>query len=267
MPIPAAVVAGGAAVVSQGINALSQGNMNKKNRAFAREMWEKQNAVNDANWHRDNAYNSPANQRKLYEEGGYNPALMYDSGGFQSSSAPAAPGVNSPMTKAPEFDGAAVMSSYYDAKLRKAQLDNLEGATRNAAASTAADVAQKTAATSATVFDTGQRVRLADTAAEAAVKSNKLLDADISLRTNQGFKSVDERQEIVARIDAIKQQMKHDKDKHPLNMEILKGNAQFQKFKADLQSMGLTESDGVLWRLFGNMFRSQPVTADKPYNW
>jgi len=155
------------------------------------------------------------------------------------------------MTKAPEFDASQVMSSYYDAKLKPAQLDNLEGATRNAAASTAADIALKTAQAGAVSQDTHQKGVLFTYSKEAAEKANHLLDADIALRRNQGYKAVDERQKIVEEIKEIKQRMSQEKDKHPANLQILKGNAQFQKFKAHLQSMGLTESDGVLWRLFG----------------
>lgn len=275
MPIPAlvgaALVSAGATGASQAANAISQGNLNKKNREFTREMWDKQNAVNDANWHRDNFYNSPANQRKLLEEGGYNPALMYDQGGFQSASSPAAPTASSPVTKSPEFDGGAIMSSYYNAKMQSAQLDNIEGATRNAAIATASDVGLKAAQTAASTFDTSQRMRLADVSAAAAQKANDLLDADISLRKNQGYKAVDERQKIVEEIKAIKQSTSQQADAHPLNMETLKNNVKFQQFKANLNDLGITERDGVIWRLFakfgsslGRVYDHVPSKAPNP---
>lgn len=262
----ASALASAAGPLTSAINMLSQGSMNRKNRAFTREMWDKQNAVNDANWHRDNAYNSPANQRKLLEAGGYNPALMYDSGGFQSASAPPAPSAGSPATRASEIDLTSAVSGYQDARLKQAQLDNIEGATRNAAASTAADVALKASQTTAGAFDLSQRVRVSDYAAEAAEKANKLLDADIALRTNQGFKSVDERQKVQEEIKQIKQNMSQSKEMHPQNMDMLKNNVKYQQFKSKLNDMGFTEHDSVLWRLFGKWGKSAYDAADKDIN-
>lgn len=253
MPLdPSAAVSAGAGLGGQILSAVFQGGQNKKNREFSREMWEKQNAVNDANWHRDNAYNSPANQRKLYEEAGLNPALLYESGGgFQSASAPAAPTAGSPTTKAPEFDLGSVAGAYYDASLKKAQIDNIQGATTNAAASTAADIALKSSQTGANTFDTAQKMRLSNYAAEAAEKANKLLDADIQLRTNQGHMAVDQRQKVQEEIKVIQNELKQSKEMHPQNMELLKNNIKYQQFKAMLNENGFTESDSVLWRLFG----------------
>lgn len=66
MPIGAALIPALGSLLSTGINATSQGNMNRKNRKFQKEMFDK-----------TNEYNTPLNQVKRMKEAGLNPAMMY----------------------------------------------------------------------------------------------------------------------------------------------------------------------------------------------
>ena len=60
MPLPAAaLIAGGTALAGTATNAISQGNLNKKNRAFAKEMYQTQKQDNLDFWQMQNSYNSP----------------------------------------------------------------------------------------------------------------------------------------------------------------------------------------------------------------
>lgn len=250
MPFPVvAAITGGAALAGQVAGAVSQGNQNKKNRAFTREMWDKQNAVNDANWLRDNAYNSPANQRKLLEEGGYNPALMYDQGGFQSASSPAAPTASTPNTKANDYDGGAVMSAYYNAQMAPAQLDNLKSATENASRMADADVILKGAQTGALLTDTNQKTELFGRVKEAmdATIANTKQNTSHSI-TSQNL-TADQRVKLQEDIKAIGADQKRKADLHPHELELLKNNASFERFKAQLAEQGFTPNDNVIFRL------------------
>lgn len=107
---PGLLIAGGAALLGQGVNAYSQGRMNRANRQFAQEqadvsnqrnianwrmqneynqqmwdkqnqyddtIWNRQNAYNEAKWDKENAYNSPMAQMERYKEAGLNPNLIY----------------------------------------------------------------------------------------------------------------------------------------------------------------------------------------------
>ena len=56
MPLPAAaLISGGAALAGTAANAISQGNLNKKNRAFAKEMYETQKQDNLDFWQMQNS--------------------------------------------------------------------------------------------------------------------------------------------------------------------------------------------------------------------
>ena len=81
MPLPAAALIGaGATVAGTAANAISQGNLNKKNRAFAREMYETQKQENLDFWQMHNSYNSPEAQMARLKEANLNPHLAYGNG-------------------------------------------------------------------------------------------------------------------------------------------------------------------------------------------
>lgn len=113
MAIPAGIAFAAplvANMIGQGANMASQGNMNKKNREFAREqanlqygrdlenwqreneynermwwaqnnynlgLWNTQNQYNEQWWNKQNQYNSPAAQMERFKEAGLNPNLIY----------------------------------------------------------------------------------------------------------------------------------------------------------------------------------------------
>lgn len=249
MAAPAIIA--GAAIAGQAFNALSQGNQNKKNREFTREMWEKQNAVNDANWHRDNAYNSPANQRKLLEEGGYNPALMYDQGGFVSSSAPAAPSASSPKTDAPTLDLAAPMSAYYNAQMAPAQLDNLKSATENASRMADADVLLKGSQTALNLTDNSQKTELFGRIKEAMDANLAKIQQDTETSKAAAYLSADQRTKLQADIKAVEADTRRKNELQPYELNQMRNNAHFERFKAQLAEQGFTPNDSVIFRLLG----------------
>lgn len=124
MPLPVVpLIAAGAQLASQGINALSQGNMNRKNRNFSREMYGRQRADSLADWNMQNEYNSPRAMMQRYQEAGLNPHLIYgqsnEAGAVRGSSVPAGTG------KAPQFDLSRPFMDAYDLKMRSAQMDNV----------------------------------------------------------------------------------------------------------------------------------------------
>ena len=78
MPFPlAAALAAGGSIISQGINAITQQNMNSRTRRWNEKMYEKQRQDNLAQWNLQNAYDSPAAQMQRYREAGLNPNLIY----------------------------------------------------------------------------------------------------------------------------------------------------------------------------------------------
>lgn len=134
MPLPAAVlagvIAGGSQLLGTGINAISQGSMNKKSRQWNEKMYgiQRQDAL--ADWAMQNQYNHPSSQMARLREAGLNPNLVYGTGAVGNTST----NVRGTEAKAwnpqaPQIDlGGSVSSglgAYYDVKVKEAQVDNL----------------------------------------------------------------------------------------------------------------------------------------------
>lgn len=102
----AAAITAGSALVGGAANAVIGNNLNKKNRAFYREMTEYQNQFNaeqaqiaynrqrelyDYQFDKEAAYNDPRSQMQRMRAAGLNPALLYGSGVGDAGSVAAAP--------------------------------------------------------------------------------------------------------------------------------------------------------------------------------
>lgn len=136
MPLPLVpLIAAGAGLLGGGINAASQANQNRKNRAFAREMYERTRADNIEFWNMQNAYNDPAQQMQRLRAAGLNPNMVY--GGSSGGTAGTAgsiptPDVQTPQTRAPEWGnaisgaGLGYINAIYDLEIKQAQTDNLK---------------------------------------------------------------------------------------------------------------------------------------------
>ena len=61
-------------------NYMASSNLNKKNRKFAREMYERQRQDALDDWYRTTAYNSPGEQMNRLKQAGLNPQLVYGNG-------------------------------------------------------------------------------------------------------------------------------------------------------------------------------------------
>lgn len=130
MPLPAAAVgpliAGAAAVGSQGVNAYAQGRMNKKTREWNEKMYGLQRSHALVDWEMQNKYNSPAAQMERLRAAGLNPNLVYGHGATAEASPIRSTDVKGWNPQAPTFDAGSVMGAYMDTKVRQAQVDNLD---------------------------------------------------------------------------------------------------------------------------------------------
>jgi hypothetical protein len=121
-----AAIAGGTQLIGQGVNALSQGNMNKKTRAWNEMMYERQKSDNLKLWEMQNQYNAPTAQMQRLNEAGLNPNLVYGSGGGSFTS-PTPKSADAPTWNptAPKVDASGLsntISQFYDLKMRDAQI-------------------------------------------------------------------------------------------------------------------------------------------------
>lgn len=124
MPFPvAAAISAGGDILSQGINAIVQGATNRKNRAFAREMYARERADSLADWAMQNEYNSPAAQMQRFKDAKLNPHLIYGQGNVATPVRSASG--SSGNAVAPRIDAGKVVNGFLVAKQMELQNDNL----------------------------------------------------------------------------------------------------------------------------------------------
>jgi hypothetical protein len=130
MPIPAALIppliTGGAEVVSQGINAVAQGSMNRKTRQWNERMYGRQREDALADWARVNEYNHPTKQMERLKAAGLNPNMVYGSGTSTLAAAVRPTETKSWDPKAPVFDLGQVANQYFGTKQRTQSMDLTE---------------------------------------------------------------------------------------------------------------------------------------------
>ena len=114
------IIAGGASLLSSGINAISNAasnrsgaNLNATNRAWNERMLDKQNQFNIDQWNRENQYNTASAQRARLEAAGLNPYLMMNGGsaGVASSVSSASPGSASTNFVPTPYDASGIASA------------------------------------------------------------------------------------------------------------------------------------------------------------
>ena len=119
MPIAGPVLG----LAGQGINALVQGEMNKKARKWAEHMykWQRYDALQD--WHMQNEYNSPEQQMARLRAAGLNPNLIY--GNMSDGPTVRSTDSKSWNPEAPQFDFGGAIGQYQSIKLQQSQMDTI----------------------------------------------------------------------------------------------------------------------------------------------
>lgn len=140
MPLPLAaalpaIISGGAALIGQGVNALSQARANKQQLRYNQQMYQQQRKDSLQDWEMQNKYGSPQQQMQRLQEAGLNPHLVYGKGTVDNF----AGAVRSSDTKnyspiAPKIDLSQVgdaISQITDLQLKKVQTDNVRAQAEN----------------------------------------------------------------------------------------------------------------------------------------
>ncbi len=127
-PLVLPLIAAGASIAGQAINAGSQSATNQSQLSYSREMYDKQRADALADWNMQNQYNSPKEQMIRFKEAGLNPNLIYgqmSNSPVVRSSSPQSYNPTAPQVDLGSTAGMAI-GQYYDTQLKAAQIDNLK---------------------------------------------------------------------------------------------------------------------------------------------
>lgn len=276
MAFPWAAAAGAAlSVGSNALNWFSNQRNNKENRALAAQQNAYQLMLQDRQfqyntqasqdeynrnlemWHMQNEYNSPSAQMQRYVEAGLNPNLIYGSGATSAGNAQTAPQYNAARYESPNvqrstsspsrvsFDPYQAISFENSMAIQRAQRDQISAQAdytraqiKNAAIDNLIKVAQKTGLEFDNRFKQDTRAlayeQLRETLNNTRAKTDLL---------GQQFGQVFKQMELTGhQIDLVKQQLSNLRTVDDLN-----------RFKLQLQKMGINDRDNVLLRLASRM--------------
>lgn len=177
-PLLIPLIAAGASLAGQGINALSQGSMNRKTRAFSEKMYNRQRQDSLSDWAMQNEYNSPQAQMERLRNADLNPNMVYGNGSVvaNSQSQPRAASAPSWNPQAPQFRPEQSLQSFQDAKVQQAQYDNL----RMHKTLMAQDLIQKTLQNRKLAVDADVKEMLKQNTLNAAYASTSLIQANLT---------------------------------------------------------------------------------------
>lgn len=269
-PITIAAIAGGAQLAGQGINALTQGNLNKKTRQFNQQMYNQQRQHSLQDWTMQNEYNSPAAQMQRLKMAGLNPNLVYGKGADNVSGTVRSADAGSWNPQAPKFElGAAAqsgLSAYYNTQLQQAQIDNLKSQNTvltNEAALKAAQIASTLQGTESSAFDLGLKSELRQTSLQAATANLRKTetDIDISLSANERA-AAQSAQSLTTAVENIlsmrEQRAKTIVEKEQIRTQInnLKKDSELKQLDINLKRIGVQPGDNILIRAAGQFLNN-----------
>lgn len=177
-PLLIPLIAAGASLAGQGINALAQGSMNRKTRQFSEHMYNRQRQDSLSDWAMQNEYNSPQAQMERLRNADLNPNMVYGNGSVvaNSQSMPRASSAPSWSPQAPQFSPAQSLEAFQNTKLQLAQYDNL----RMQKTLMAQDLIAKTLENRKKAVDADVKESLKQNTLNAAYASTQLINANLT---------------------------------------------------------------------------------------
>lgn len=254
-----AIISGGAQLVSQGINAISQARANRQQLKYNQQMYQQQRKDSLSDWNMQNKYGSPEQQMQRLKEAGLNPHLVYGKGTVDNFAGAVRSSDAKPYSPTPpRMDIGQAVSTYADVELKRAQTDNLRSAIETSAEQRALIAAQalRTAKeTDYTVFKTLRDSLLLPGSLQAQKSVIRKTDAEITsiLDSNDraAAKNASDLKEAVERILASRaSRAKTLTEKNQIDQLIknLEQDYKLKQFDINLKEQGVQPSDNILFR-------------------
>lgn len=283
MPVPiAALVGAGAGLLGGGINAISQGSMNRKTRQWSEKMYQQQYADNLAFWRMQNEYNDPTNQMARLKAAGLNPALLYgsSSSGASGQAGPVnTPDVQPVQYRTPQWGDAftggvtGFLDAIYAMDIKQATLDNLRADNTvklEEAALKAAQTAQAAAGTARSKFDLEFETEMRSISADARRENLRKIKADTRYQldenerraalTSQSLKEGTERI-LNMRLDRARTRAEIDRIKA---IEAnLKRTGILDDMEIEMRKLGLSWNDDLRARIIARVLGPENLLSAK----
>lgn len=244
MSLAGPIIQAGAQLLGTGASMVQGGKLNKKNRQWQEDMWNK-----------TNEYNSPVMQMQRFKEAGLNPHLIYGQG--NSGNAAMASQPNQHRT---DFNFGDAVSSYVAMRRQQTEIDNLEKARDVMDADIvqkSADTANKMSQSAKTDQERQQSSDLFATVkaqADQNLRNTELTGSSIQAQTQKALQDANLSR---AQQDAVMQSI--NESNHRIKNIIKDGNlkdAETEKYhlENDLRRKGINPNDPVWMRILSRMF-------------
>lgn len=262
----------GAGLASNAFNAISQQSVNRQSRQWQEKMYGRQRSDALLDWNAQNAYNTPAAQMARFKEAGLNPHLIYGNGTDATAGAVRSSNAGNWSPSAPEvsIDAKSPLMSYYDVQMRDAQISNMH-ADHAVKLQQALLLSAQTQSTNTNIgkiaqdilasqFDLSQRMRLADTSAEAARANVNKLNAEtkMSLDENERRAAMQAPTLTKALEEIISMRVQRTKTRSEIGvlnatLDNLKKDGTLKQLEINLREKGINPNDNIFLRVLARV--------------
>jgi len=273
------LVTSGAALLGQGINAFTQGSMNRQTRRWNEKMYQMQRNDALADWMRNNAYNTPEAQMQRFKQAGLNPNLIYKQ---TNESAPVrSTDVKSWNPTPPQFDlGAIAQSALFagvDLRQKEANTQNTEEAVRLNQARI-----KETEARTLGILESNKKTSQFNARYNDIVNSQlnvmkwnanrQMADTNLLFTKNQQMRALfaptfQKAVEEVTKIRMENSMIPSQKEFLRYKIHDIRNDIRLKKLDIDLKNQGIYPGDQLWWRLLGReLANPRSVEWHKPKN-
>lgn len=268
-PIIGTAISAGGNILSDGINAISQGLQNRASRKWSEKRYNIERADAITDWNRQNTYNSPAEQMKRMQAAGLNPRLMYGSGSSGGGNADQIRSTDSklPTFRAPEFQSpgqiGSVLSQYMNFETQNLNNDNLkkQGDVLTAeAANKAAQTDLTRAQARRAGFDLDLESELRNSSLDyrkgMVTKQNAEIStmlSDRELRIAQTASNLQEGAERILSSRLARTSVPLEQQRIKADISRIKADTKLKQLDIDLKKLGIQPNDPLYWRFAGRL--------------
>lgn len=268
-PLLVPLIAAGAQLVGQGINAMTTSQANKEQLAYNREMYDKQRADALADWTMQNEYNSPQAQMQRFKDAGLNPNLIYG----QMTNSPVVR-TSSPQSYTPNVarvDLGSVantaLASYFDTQLKQAQVNNLKAQNSNILQDTLLKAANVLAVGTNNAIKQTELANLQTYSADAARESLRSLEL-----SNKGklqdieIKEIMKAPNLQTALQNIKN-LQSTNEETRVRIQNLLNTGKLQDLDIQLKKNGIQPGDPMYLRMANQLLQNPSATWDSIKGW
>lgn len=276
-PLITPLINAGTSIFTEGMNALLTSANNRKQRKWNEEMYARQRADALADYNMQNEYNSPRAQMQRLRDANLNPNLVYGHGSAtQTAAAPRATNMESWNPQAPQFSATGVgqsLMSYYDIKMKEAQIDNL--AAQNTvsvqeALLKAAQIDSITTGTKTSQFDLDMKQTLRETSLEAAKAGVEKLKADTNVQLTANEIAQANKASSIAQAAQNVLNSRLQGDQLRTATQSLQKDVRLKQLDIELKEKGIMPGDPMWARLLARILEkyidTNGITVPKSWN-